>query len=606
MKSGSTTQLNFGLIKNLYLKSVDLFSHSMSTFPEARLPQNIAEFTLLQEFFPHGDANHRSFRYGIYSSKNKEAIAKIWTGTRKNFDFYSLVNELQFYETLHVLRRNKTLSNLLQKYKINFPQLYFVKREKHQLIMLIEKIEGDLLKTKTLSLQVQTVERVMSFLQEFSRLYSNDLKSISNRSVTFTMLVNFFSIVKIAFSKPKQLLPALNIFFQTIWVYFFVVFSTKKSLTHRSLELQNIIVKNSTAYIIDFQLIAFSHPVSELVQTLFFSWDNQKFCSNLLTDKKIEGQIQTTEGRQAFCFYAFSTVLLQLAEGVVDDTTTISFLKGIQQYIRKPRQSLYEFIISQVHKFLLLVQPFIKESRNQKIILCYHSISDSSWRFATPPKIFENHLQKLKEKYDIVPLKTLLESDFHTQKSQVAITLDDGYQDNLRIAVPIFKKFDIVPTLFMIANSTKVNRREVANTLPLLSDNELRALVRNGWEIGCHTSTHAYLNTTDSTILKEEINDSKKTLEKKIGKTIDVFSYPRGYYNSQVIQKVRSANFKYAFTVNGGIVNKTNRFTISRIPIEGKVSADELLIQLSSVGMMIDSFFLKLLQMKESLISKKL
>jgi peptidoglycan/xylan/chitin deacetylase (PgdA/CDA1 family) len=67
---------------------------------------------------------------------------------------------------------------------------------------------------------------------------------------------------------------------------------------------------------------------------------------------------------------------------------------------------------------------------------------------------FERHLTVLRERYQVVPLPQLVEelaSGIFSSPRQIAITFDDGYQDNHKFVLPILKRFNVRASFFLIA-----------------------------------------------------------------------------------------------------------------------------------------------------------
>lgn len=74
------------------------------------------------------------------------------------------------------------------------------------------------------------------------------------------------------------------------------------------------------------------------------------------------------------------------------------------------------------------------------------------------------------------------------------------------------------------------------------------------FEIGSHTIIHPMdLKQLNQEELDREIKESRKILEKEINRNIDWFCYPRGRFDREVINTVRSAGYSFARTTRIGI-----------------------------------------------------
>ncbi len=258
--------------------------------------------------------------------------------------------------------------------------------------------------------------------------------------------------------------------------------------------------------------------------------------------------------------------------------------------------SLFEYI----YYFLLNILP--KSSVSSRVILCYHSVSRSGWRFAVTPELFESHIKTLSTRYEILTVDELLKSK--SKRPLLALTFDDGYADNLTVAAPILKKYGLKATLFAIGSTA--NRSELDNQLPLLGVSDIKKLHNDfGWDIGFHTATHADLSKLTSSGIESEIVTGKTNFEKRIGSTVHSFAYPRGFTNGEVIAAVKRAGFRSGFTVDGRQVNPTKPLSTDRINIEGKTTSIQLLTLLTPMGLTITSALNRLLQIKEYILTPR-
>lgn len=146
------------------------------------------------------------------------------------------------------------------------------------------------------------------------------------------------------------------------------------------------------------------------------------------------------------------------------------------------------------------------------------------------------------------------------QEKAVIITFDDGCETDLIAAVPVLKRNAFNATFYITAGF--LNRPGFMNSSQL---QELHAL---GFEIGCHSMTHAYLDDLDEGGLHREIIDAKRSLEDLIGATVDHFSCPGGRYNNRTLAVARQAGYR-SFATSRLIANfpSANSFLLGRVAI---------------------------------------
>jgi hypothetical protein len=87
---------------------------------------------------------------------------------------------------------------------------------------------------------------------------------------------------------------------------------------------------------------------------------------------------------------------------------------------------------------------------------------------------------------------------------------------------------------------------------------------------GSHTVTHRNLTTLSDDVLKYELQESKRTLEDRIGKPVLALAYPyggQGFFDRKIIDQARDEGYACAFTtIQGKIDDKSeNRFMLKRV-----------------------------------------
>lgn len=117
----------------------------------------------------------------------------------------------------------------------------------------------------------------------------------------------------------------------------------------------------------------------------------------------------------------------------------------------------------------------------------------------------------------------------------VAITFDDGYETDLIAAAPIIKEYGFNATFYVTAG--------FLGKAGHLAPAQLRTLSDLGFEIGCHSMTHPYLDKLSEDALRYEISDAKKKLENITGKRVSHFSCPGGRFNRRVIDVARDSGY---------------------------------------------------------------
>jgi peptidoglycan/xylan/chitin deacetylase (PgdA/CDA1 family) len=155
-------------------------------------------------------------------------------------------------------------------------------------------------------------------------------------------------------------------------------------------------------------------------------------------------------------------------------------------------------------------------------------------RYILPEELFRSQMTWLAQgQWRGLSVSEALE---YPSANSVAITFDDGSETDLISAAPILKENGFRATFYVTAGF--VGKRGY------LSPAQLRELRQSGFEIGCHSMTHAYLDDLDAAGLRVEIVDAAKKLEQMIGEKVLHFSCPGGRFDERSLNLAREAGYR--------------------------------------------------------------
>lgn len=211
--------------------------------------------------------------------------------------------------------------------------------------------------------------------------------------------------------------------------------------------------------------------------------------------------------------------------------------------------------------------------RRRSVILGYHGIAtagllDDLSLLLVPPARFRRQLElMLAAGFRFVTLAQLVEEGVGEPPPGFAVvTFDDGMRNNHSVALPILRELGIPATVFVTIDF-------IAGSSPwvgaggdgaMLDEDELRALLREGWELGAHTMTHADLSELDYDHCRREIGQSRESLERSFGVTIKTLAYPFGRYGPAALAAARDSGLQAAVTTGSG---SWERYEITRAMI---------------------------------------
>ncbi|NMP33053.1 polysaccharide deacetylase family protein [Thalassotalea sp. M1531] len=281
-------------------------------------------------------------------------------------------------------------------------------------------------------------------------------------------------------------------------------------------------------------------------------------------------------------------------------------------------------------------------SKNKLSILIYHQVLEQAEPMhpSEPDKVrFRWQMKLLRDHYNPLSLSqaTRLLKEGNLPANSVCVTFDDGYLNNLEVALPILKEFDIPATVFvatrfseggnmwndrlidLVGNQTlstidlsvlnlsienlgnwQARNQLVKKLIPMIKHKDyqerqrivdrlykanhveespakmmtpaqVKELAEAGVEIGAHTVDHPILKSQTVNEQKQQIEESKQTIEEWIGQSVAGFAYPNGQpnndYTEETVEQVKQASYNYAVSTRWGISTpesdmlQLNRFT---------------------------------------------
>jgi peptidoglycan/xylan/chitin deacetylase (PgdA/CDA1 family) len=261
--------------------------------------------------------------------------------------------------------------------------------------------------------------------------------------------------------------------------------------------------------------------------------------------------------------------------------------------------------------------------RNAGLILCYHNVvqSDAGVVPGDPSlhlsrERFERQMRWLARHYAIVPLSEFADrlAAGGSLRSVAAITFDDGYAGVFHHAGPILHALGIPATVFLVAEAvgrsagfwwdhpgivesiTPARREKWLNDLrgdgeSIVADaapaahpdlpsshwpagwSTIRAHVARGIDLGVHSATHRSLPTLTDAELEHEVVASRAMVHRATGVWPVSFAYPYGHWDSRVRELVRSAGYRAALALDGGLNGAAaDPWSLRRMNVPARIS----------------------------------
>jgi peptidoglycan/xylan/chitin deacetylase (PgdA/CDA1 family) len=197
-------------------------------------------------------------------------------------------------------------------------------------------------------------------------------------------------------------------------------------------------------------------------------------------------------------------------------------------------------------------------TRRRSVILGYHGVADvpleqDPYRLHLPPAAFRAQLELLKAagfRFRTVAGLAAVAGSGPPPPGLAAVSFDDGLRNNLTVAFPILRELGIPATVY-VPTGWLGGKHPVIGAAAggqILDGDELRELVRAGWEIGAHTVSHADLSLLDYEQCRSEIERSCEEVSRLTGVPVQTFAYPFGRYGPAAVAAARDCGLRAAVT----------------------------------------------------------
>jgi peptidoglycan/xylan/chitin deacetylase (PgdA/CDA1 family) len=154
-----------------------------------------------------------------------------------------------------------------------------------------------------------------------------------------------------------------------------------------------------------------------------------------------------------------------------------------------------------------------------------------------------------------VPLTDTLSSS--NGRPRVALTFDDGFRDNLTVAVPMLEKYSMPATVFVtpgfIGNESYLSREELGELSrhPLIT-------------IGAHGLWHRHFTHLRADEARRELWEARRALEEITDQKVNLMAWPYGECDARVEQLADECGYRASWSVWKGNNGTHSRW---RVPL---------------------------------------
>ena len=177
-----------------------------------------------------------------------------------------------------------------------------------------------------------------------------------------------------------------------------------------------------------------------------------------------------------------------------------------------------------------------------------------------------------------------------SRRPSVAITFDDGHEDNHRFAFPRLQAQGLTATFFLTAGLMEkdpdvVDRFERIRqcdyeAIRPMEWSQVKEMVHGGMDVGAHSYSHRNFARLGSSELQHELAGAKQIIEERLDMEVTSLAYPFGkpriHFSDVAVGMARAAGYRQATaTVKRGVRSTDSAFRTPRMFVT-QDSVDEL------------------------------
>lgn len=241
--------------------------------------------------------------------------------------------------------------------------------------------------------------------------------------------------------------------------------------------------------------------------------------------------------------------------------------------------------------------PLRGRSRNC-VFLGYHSVTEDGPPYLSlRPGTFERQLDLLRgagfRSGTAATLRRVAAGE-RLSGRHAFLTFDDGFADTVTTALPLMSERALTGMVFVLPahldRGASLDWPEVAGEAsrrPALMRSMdwamLEQLVEAGWDVGSHTMSHARLTDLSDEELAQELLDSRRAIEARLGRC-DLLAYPFGAWDERVVAAAAASGYSLAFTLPFGGQATATALSIPRVTIDDRDTPWRFRAKLSAAG----------------------
>ncbi len=199
-----------------------------------------------------------------------------------------------------------------------------------------------------------------------------------------------------------------------------------------------------------------------------------------------------------------------------------------------------------------------------------------------PPKEFAEQMQTLEQAgwHAVTPDQVLAywrEGVPLGPGKPIVLSFDNGYQSQYTQALPVLQRLGWVA-------EENLQLTGLPPSQGGLGQEEIKGLVKAGWELDTQGFSHADLITLDAQELHYQVAVARGVVRKRYHVPVNWFCYPSGHYDPTVVAAVKAAGYVGSTTVVPGWAHpEDDLYRLHRLRVLGGTSGAELVSEIAAI-----------------------
>jgi len=174
--------------------------------------------------------------------------------------------------------------------------------------------------------------------------------------------------------------------------------------------------------------------------------------------------------------------------------------------------------------------------------------------------------------YNVIPLKLALDGlggRSSLPDRTVVLTFDDGYENFYHYAAPVLRKYNFPATVFLISGMIGGKATWLAadghEPAALMDIGMIKELQETNIDFSSHGNSHVRLTQIERSQARNEIVESRHTLEDLLGHEVTSFCYPYGDFDQAIVDMTAEAGYTAGLTcIRGAATAEDNPLVLPR------------------------------------------